>query len=134
MSVDAYSPITGRWGVEGIWDVAFVGLAIVALAVLAGVLGRSRRERLLALIGALAVIPAYLGIGWLGGVQIEGPGGDQVDCLMRGKVDFGTDCGAAYLGRYAALMVPLMLLLIALLLATALNVRGRLRRSAALGA
>lgn len=125
MSQDAYSPVTGRWGVEGIWDVAFVGLAIAGLALLVLVLARTRRERVVALLAALILVPAYFGIGWLGGVQINGPDGDSVDCLMRGPIDAGSACGAAYLGRYAVLMAPLTLLLIALACLVALQVRRR---------
>jgi len=128
MSQDAYSPVTGRWGVEGIWDVAFVGLAIAGLALVVLILSRSRRERGVALLAALALIPAYVGIGWLGGVQIEGPAGDSIGCLMRGPVEAGSPCGAAYLARYVALMVPLTLLLIALASLVLVQVRDRYRR------
>ncbi len=128
MSQDAYSPLTGHWGVEGIWDVLAVGLAITALALLLSALTRSRRERWMALVTALVVVPAYSGIQWLGGVQVEGPGDDGVDCLMSGPVDAGSACGATYLGRYAALMVPLTLVLVTLLCLVLLQVHGRIQR------
>ncbi len=127
MSQDAYSPLTGRWGVEGIWDVVFVGLAIAGLALLVLILARTRRERVVALVAALILIPSYFGVGWLGGVQIEGPDGDSMDCLMRGPVDAGSACGATYLGRYAALMIPLTLILVALAWLVVLQVRRRVR-------
>ena len=125
MSQDPYSPVTGRWGVEGFWDVVFVGLAIAGLALLVLILARTRREREVALLAALVLIPAFLGIGWLGGVQVDGPNGNIVDCLMRGRIDGGSACGAAYLGRYAALMIPLTLILVALVCLAVRQVRRR---------
>lgn len=113
---------------EGLWDVVSVGLAIGGLALLVLLLARTLWERLVALVAVLILIPAYFGIVWLGNVQIRAPDGDMGYCLMRGPVDPGTSCGAAYLGRYAALMVPLTLLLVALLWVLVRQVRGRIRR------
>ena len=127
MSQDAYSPITGRWGIEGIWDVTFVGLGIAGLALLILILASSRGERVLALVAALMLLPAYFGIGWLGAVQVTDRHGDAIDCLMQGPVDTGTDCGAAYVARYAALTPPMALLLVALVLVAAFQVRARFR-------
>lgn len=127
MSQDAYSPISGRWGVAGIWDVVALGLAVAVLVLMVLVLARTRRDRLIAVIAAALLVPAYFGIGWLAAVQIEGPDGDSIDCLMRGPVDVGSPCGAAYLDRYAALVIPLTLLLIALACLVVVNVRSLIR-------
>lgn len=112
---------------EGVWDVVALGLAVALLALLVLILARTRRDRLIAVVAAALLVPGYFGVGWLGGVQIDGPGGDSIDCMMRGPVDAGSACGAAYLGRYAALVIPLTLVVATLAFLAVLNVRGHIR-------
>lgn len=126
MSVDAYSPITGRWGIEGVWDVAFVGLTIAALGVLVMVLATRHRDRFVGLLGVLTLPPTLMGAKWLGDLGVLGRDQTRLDCLLQGPVNASSDCGAAYLDRYTLLMTPVTLWLIALSGLAVFVVRARL--------
>ena len=103
----------------------FVGLAVAALGMLLMMLAVRRRERLVGALAALTLLPTLFGTKWLGEVHVVGRGQERVDCLIQGPVNAGSDCGAAYLDRYALLMAPLMLGLVAILCLIVFQVHAR---------
>lgn len=129
MSQDAYSPLLGRWGVEGFWDIVLIGLAVVIVALGVFIAARSRRERSLASVGAVAAVAASFGVRWVNDVRVDLPGGRSTYCALSGQVDGASDCGGEYLWRYSAVMVPMTLVLALLLLVLAGQVRRRLQLS-----
>ncbi len=125
MTQDAYSPLTGRWGVEGIWDVAIGSAMVALLGVLVLALATSRWHRVLGAAAILMLVPNYVGFLWLGGVQVS-RGSLAVDCLLQGPVDYGTRCGAEYLHRYVMTAVPVAVQMLAFACLLVFVVRSRL--------
>lgn len=128
MSSDAYSPHTGAWGVAGIWDLVFGGLAVAAFGLGLLLVGTTRRSRIAGVAGVLAMGPVYAAAMWLGDVKISTPADPQTYCLLRGPVDAGTECGSAYLIRYWSAAVPIAVVLCLLLALLVVHMRIRLAR------
>jgi hypothetical protein len=108
--------------------VLFVGLTVAALGMLVLMLAVRRRERLVGALAALTLLPTLFATKWLGEVHVVGRGQQRVDCLIQGPVNARSDCGAAYLDRYALLMVPLTLGLVAILCFMVFQVHARVVR------
>jgi hypothetical protein len=114
MTQDAYSPITGSWGVEGMWVLIVGGLTVAMVGLLVMCLTTARWHRLVGTAALLMAIPAYVVAMRLGDVRVLGTGGKSIGCHLRGPVDYQTECGSAYLDRYLLGAVPLLLEAVAL--------------------
>lgn len=134
MSSDAYSPLTGAWGVEGIWDLYFGGLAVATLGLALLCVGTTRRSRIAGVVGILAVGPTYAAVRWLSEVSIATPADPQTYCLLRGPVDAGTECGSAYLTRYWSAAFPIAVALCLQLAFLIVQTRIRLAKRRSLAA